>query len=69
VYVDEPTVDTVSNVPLKLFVNADAVLVIVTTTFEPVFVHKRTLSTAEARLTATVPLAVVAVVINVFTPE
>ena len=53
----------VSSVPLKLFVNADAVFVIVTTIFEPVFVQTRTLSAADARFIETVPDAVVAVVI------
>jgi hypothetical protein len=59
----------VSRVPEKLLVKADAVFVIVTTMLEPVSVHTRTLSAADARFIATVPDNVVAVVINVPAPE
>jgi hypothetical protein len=59
----------VSKVPLTVFVNAEAVFVIVTTILVPVFVQTRILSAAVPRLIATVPDDVVAVVMSVVKSE
>jgi hypothetical protein len=59
----------VSNVPLKLFVKADAILVIVTGILVPVSVQALTLSADVAKLTEADPELVTAVVTKVAAPE